>query len=306
MAFIASKLVRAALASRPIGDTAGGISPCLPWLYLTGDSIRRMSAAAGGSLSKKILGLVFTADINPNEKYPLVDENSIKSKESLWALYKCWCKYRGVSRSHEEMTRRFRSFRACAMSVYKANNSGSSQVSQLGPFADMTKAEIARLFPPRGPKCRFGESRRSQSAIAWPHLLSLGACSVENLGSTQGSLSEEKLLSGFVPDADPETFPLVDENSIKSKESLWDLYKRWCKYHEVSRDHEEMTHRFRSFRACAMAVYKDNNSGSSQVSQLGPFADMTKAEIARLFPPLGPKCRFGGSRRSCSPSINNN
>ncbi|XP_020161093.1 uncharacterized protein [Aegilops tauschii subsp. strangulata] len=217
MAFIASKLVRAALASRPIGDTAGGISPCLPWLYLTGDSIRRMSAAA-----------------------------------------------------------------------------------------DMTKAEIARLFPPRGPKCRFGESRRSQSAIAWPHLLSLGACSVENLGSTQGSLSEEKLLSGFVPDADPETFPLVDENSIKSKESLWDLYKRWCKYHEVSRDHEEMTHRFRSFRACAMAVYKDNNSGSSQVSQLGPFADMTKAEIARLFPPLGPKCRFGGSRRSCSPSINNN
>ena len=47
MAFIASKLVRAALASRPIGDTAGGISPCLPRLYLTGDSIRRMSAAAG-------------------------------------------------------------------------------------------------------------------------------------------------------------------------------------------------------------------------------------------------------------------
>ena len=60
-----------------------------------------------------------------------------------------------------------------------------------------------------------------------------------------GSESEENLaLSGFAADIDPEkTFPLVDENSIKSKESLWALYKCWCKYHEVSRDHEEMTHR---------------------------------------------------------------
>ena len=108
---------------------------------------------ADGSESEENLALSgFAADIDPEKTFPLVDENSIKSKESLWALYKCWCKYRGVSRSHEEMTRRFRSFRACAMSVYKANNSGSSQVSQLGPFADMTKAEIARLFPPRGKK----------------------------------------------------------------------------------------------------------------------------------------------------------
>ncbi|XP_037488725.1 cysteine proteinase EP-B 1-like [Triticum dicoccoides] len=161
MAFIVSKLARAAFASRPVGDIAGGISPCLPGLYLTGGSIRRMSAAADGSEIEEILGLRgFAADINLEEKFPLVDENSIKSKESLWALYKCWCKYRGVSRDHEEMTRRFSSFRASAMRVYKNNNSRSSQVSQLGPFADMTKAEIARLFPPRGPKCRFGGSRR--------------------------------------------------------------------------------------------------------------------------------------------------
>ncbi|KAF6999332.1 hypothetical protein CFC21_015375 [Triticum aestivum] len=153
MASIVHKLVRAALASRPIGDTAGGISPCLPRLYLTGDSIRRMSAAADGSESEENLALSgFAADIDPEKTFPLVDENSIKSKESLWALYKCWCKYRGVSRDHKEMTRRFRSFRARAMSVYKNNNSGSSQVSQLGPFADMTKAEIARLFPPRSKK----------------------------------------------------------------------------------------------------------------------------------------------------------
>ncbi|KAM3372045.1 hypothetical protein ACQJBY_019103 [Aegilops geniculata] len=161
MAFIASKLVRAALTSRPVGDIAGGISPCLPRLYLTGGTIRCMSAAADGSESEENLALSgFAADINPEETFPLVDENSIKSKESLRALYKCWCKYQGVSRDHKEMTHRFRSFRACAMSVYKDNNSGSSQVSQLGPFADMTKAEIARLFPPRSPKCRFGGSRR--------------------------------------------------------------------------------------------------------------------------------------------------
>ena len=73
-------------------------------------------------------------------------------------------------------------------------------------------------------------------------------------------------------------FPLVDENSIKSKESLWALYESWCKYYEVSRDREEMVRRFRSFKASVMRVYKMNNSGSSQVSQLSAFADLTKVE----------------------------
>ncbi|VAH42137.1 hypothetical protein VPH35_026909 [Triticum aestivum] len=162
MAFIVSKLVRAALASRPVGDIAGGISPCLPRLYLTGGTIRRMSAAADGSELEENLRLSdFVPDMDP-ETFPLVDENSIKSKESLWALYRRWCEYHEVSRDHKEMTHRFRSFRACAMAVYKDNNSGSSQVSQLGPFADMTKAEIARLFPPRALfRCQvqFGGSR---------------------------------------------------------------------------------------------------------------------------------------------------
>ncbi|XBI53463.1 hypothetical protein VPH35_035690 [Triticum aestivum] len=138
MAFIVSKLARAALASRPVGDIAGGISPCLSRLYLAAGTSRRMFAAAGGPKSKEAPRI-----------FPLVDENSIKSKESLWALYECWCKYWGVSRDREEMVRRFKSFEATAQWVYKMNNSGCSQVSQLGPHADFSESEFAEVvFPP--------------------------------------------------------------------------------------------------------------------------------------------------------------
>ncbi|XBI53293.1 hypothetical protein VPH35_035536 [Triticum aestivum] len=137
MAFIVSKLARAALASRPVGDIAGGISPCLSRLYLAASTSRRMFAAAGGPKSKEAPRI-----------FPLVDENSIKSKESLWALYECWCKYWGVSRDREEMVRRFKSFEATAQWVYKMNNSGCSQVSQLGPHADMSESEFDQVFPP--------------------------------------------------------------------------------------------------------------------------------------------------------------
>ncbi|XP_037476272.1 uncharacterized protein LOC125536174 isoform X1 [Triticum urartu] len=137
MAFIVSKLARAALASRPVGDIAGVLPPCLPRLYLPAGTSRRMFAAAGGPKPKEAPRI-----------YPLVDENSIKSKESLWALYECWCKYWRVSRDREEMVRRFKSFEAAALWVYKMNNSGCSQVSQLGPYSDMSQREIAELLPP--------------------------------------------------------------------------------------------------------------------------------------------------------------
>uniref|UniRef100_M8BQT3 Uncharacterized protein n=1 Tax=Aegilops tauschii TaxID=37682 RepID=M8BQT3_AEGTA len=52
MAFIVSKLARAALASRPVGDIAGGISPCLSRLYLAASTSRRMFAAADMSESE--------------------------------------------------------------------------------------------------------------------------------------------------------------------------------------------------------------------------------------------------------------
>ena len=53
MAFIVSKLARAALASRPVGDIAGGISPCLSRLYLAASTSRRMFAAAGNPYVEK-------------------------------------------------------------------------------------------------------------------------------------------------------------------------------------------------------------------------------------------------------------
>lgn len=48
MASIVSKLARAALASRPVGDTAGGISPCLPRLCLTLGSLTRATTPRSG------------------------------------------------------------------------------------------------------------------------------------------------------------------------------------------------------------------------------------------------------------------
>ncbi|KAF7006627.1 hypothetical protein CFC21_021655 [Triticum aestivum] len=147
MAFIVSKLARAAFASRSVRGAR---------LPQTAGAIRRMSAAAGGCESEEDHKNFPPVDTNFNfiewmescryesgndPNFPLVDENSTKSKESLWALYESWCKYYEVSRDREEMVRRFRSFKASAMRVYKMNNSGSSQVSQLSAFADLTKAE---------------------------------------------------------------------------------------------------------------------------------------------------------------------
>ncbi|XBI54412.1 hypothetical protein VPH35_036450 [Triticum aestivum] len=101
MTSIVSKLARAAVAthasSAPIGCTAGGsrsTARCLPGLWLTGGTIRRMCrgvSPAGGPNSEEEKGrpnsedAVDAAAIDPID-YLHVQEDFLKSKEALWAL----------------------------------------------------------------------------------------------------------------------------------------------------------------------------------------------------------------------------
>lgn len=59
---------------------------------------------------------------------------------------------------------------------------------------------------------------------------------------------------------DPDTVPYFDEKDLVSDETLWALYERWCRFHEMARDHNEMTQRFGRFKDTAWHVYEFNKS----------------------------------------------
>ncbi|PNT62172.1 uncharacterized protein LOC106865581 [Brachypodium distachyon] len=68
-----------------------------------------------------------------------------------------------------------------------------------------------------------------------------------------------------------------DENVFKSKDAMWALYEKWCKFHGVVRDRSEMKRRFKTFSESARQVYE--SGGLMYMSQ---FSDMTMEEITLL------------------------
>uniref|UniRef100_A0ACD5VCY5 Uncharacterized protein n=1 Tax=Avena sativa TaxID=4498 RepID=A0ACD5VCY5_AVESA len=77
---------------------------------------------------------------------------------------------------------------------------------------------------------------------------------------------------------DPATIFNYDGKDLASEESLWALYKRWCSFHKVVRDHEEMKRRFDCFKKKARHIYEFNNSGSSYTRGLSHHSDMLPDE----------------------------
>jgi hypothetical protein len=71
-----------------------------------------------------------------------VTEESLKSDETLWAMYKFWRKYYGISREGAELHRRFEIFKKRARFVYRTNNSPSGYQVGLNVFADRTAEEV--------------------------------------------------------------------------------------------------------------------------------------------------------------------
>jgi hypothetical protein len=61
-----------------------------------------------------------------------ITDEDLASDEAAWALYENWCKVYNRERDHEEMTRRFPTFKAVATHVHKLEDG----TAQLGVFAD--------------------------------------------------------------------------------------------------------------------------------------------------------------------------
>ena len=78
---------------------------------------------------------------------------------------------------------------------------------------------------------------------------------------------------------DPDTVPYFDEKDLVSDETLWALYERWCRFHRMARDHDEMTRRFGRFKFKARHVYEFNKSGRSYTKGLTQFSDLEPGEF---------------------------
>ncbi|KAM3254584.1 hypothetical protein ACQJBY_048211 [Aegilops geniculata] len=77
---------------------------------------------------------------------PYFDEKDLVSDETLWALYERWCRFHGMARDHDKMTRRFGRFKFKARHVYEFNKSGRSYTKGLTQFSDLEPGEF---FAPR-------------------------------------------------------------------------------------------------------------------------------------------------------------
>jgi hypothetical protein len=69
---------------------------------------------------------------------------------------------------------------------------------------------------------------------------------------------------------------------MASEEAMWALYERWCAFHDVKRDRDDMLRRFRHFKDKARSIYEFNQSGASYTKQLNKRADHTPEERANF------------------------
>ncbi|KAK1696817.1 hypothetical protein QYE76_013711 [Lolium multiflorum] len=133
MASMASKLAGAAFATRASPSAVGRIA-----------AGGRPAAAISGSPTDALsISLAEGPKGYPN---PPVDENVLKSKESMWAFYEYWCNFHGISRDRREMARRFKTFSDNARRVYEFNNSNCRGSLAMNQLSDATKEEINNLY----------------------------------------------------------------------------------------------------------------------------------------------------------------
>uniref|UniRef100_A0A0E0MLC2 Cathepsin propeptide inhibitor domain-containing protein n=1 Tax=Oryza punctata TaxID=4537 RepID=A0A0E0MLC2_ORYPU len=62
---------------------------------------------------------------------------------------------------------------------------------------------------------------------------------------------------------DPDTCFAHDEKDLESDEAVWALYERWCSFHSVEPDHDDMVRRFGYFKDTAHRIIEFNKSGKS-------------------------------------------
>jgi hypothetical protein len=84
---------------------------------------------------------------------------------------------------------------------------------------------------------------------------------------------------------DPETCFAYDGKDLASEETMWAMYERWCVFHGVKRDLEDMLRRFSLFKDRARSIHGFNKSGKPWTQGLNTFGDQTPEERSRLYPP---------------------
>jgi hypothetical protein len=256
-------------------------------------------------------GSMAASPVDPRTDLLVSSAETLKSDETLWALYQHCCReYPDMQRDRREMQRRFRTFKKNAKWVHKVNSSsGVTYKVGLNTFADMTKEETERTFcnpyvacedPPDVPlpssaKNTVEEDGRPKpvassspkAASAATETIDPGTSSAETLqlDKTPWALfehlfSSEAFAAAATVTTDPRTDELVSSaETLKSDETLWALYEHCCSKYEMQRDRREMQRRFRTFKKKAKWVHKVNKSGVKV--GLNMFADMTMEEIQR-------------------------
>jgi hypothetical protein len=230
--------------------------------------------------------------VDPRTDLLVSSAETLKSDETLWALYQHCCReYPDMQRDRREMQRRFRTFKKNAKRVHKMNNSGVRYKVGLDNFVDMTADETERTFcnpyvacddlpdvplpsPGKNTVEEYGRpkpvaSPSPESASAAAATIDPGTSSTETLQSdkTPWALFEPLLSSEASSAAAATTDPRTDEfissaETLTSDETLWALYEHCCsKYPNMRHDRREMQRRFRLFKKKAKWVHKVNKSG---------------------------------------------
>lgn len=81
---------------------------------------------------------------------------------------------------------------------------------------------------------------------------------------------------------DPATTCTPAEEDMASEEAMWALHERWCAFHDVKRDRDDMLRRFGFFKDKARSIHEFNQSGASYTKLLNKRADHTPEERANF------------------------
>ncbi|KAK8921688.1 Thiol protease SEN102 [Platanthera zijinensis] len=76
----------------------------------------------------------------------------------------------------------------------------------------------------------------------------------------------------------------ITDKDLETEESLWNLYERWQRHHDVSLDRNEKQRRFKAFMNNARYIHQFNKRNDTTFKLgLNNFADLTHEEISSTY-----------------------
>ncbi|KAM3317492.1 hypothetical protein ACQJBY_035278 [Aegilops geniculata] len=75
----------------------------------------------------------------------------------------------------------------------------------------------------------------------------------------------------------------ITDRDLASEESLWALYERWCKHHNVGYELSDKAQRFKVFKENARMIHEFNQGEAPYKLSLNLFGDMTDEEVDHMY-----------------------